>query len=149
MKLSATILAAASIFSATTLAAPAPAVNMMATSTPQWTFESVKRTCGPLGKKCTWSFTIDEHTGTPTPCSFVVTGNPASQANSVGNVCGVYTISSGWSGQFGAGNGFTTLAVVNNKEKLIAYPAYTDKELANGKIVSPDRSYTAQKLPSS
>lgn len=41
----------------------------------------------------------------------------------------------------------TTLAVVNNAAKLIVYPAYTDKQLTNGTVVTPDQSYTPQALP--
>jgi len=77
-----------------------------------------------------------------------VNGNPATQANFNGITCGGYTVSGGWSGQFGPGNGFTTLAVVNNAKRQIAYPAYTDSELASGKPVTPNRSYPVQNLPS-
>ena len=46
----------------------------------------------------------------------------------------------------GADKGFQTLSVVRGQK--IAYPAYSDAELAAGKVVSPDRSYTPQQLPS-
>lgn len=152
MKFSTTILAA--VLSASAFAAPAPeveardtpAVNMMVAATPQWTIEKMKRVCG--SGVCTWSFTIDNHVSAVTPCTFKVKGSPATQTDSSGNVCGVYTVSTGWSGQFGAGNGFTTLAVVDNTKKQIIYPAYTDKQLASGKVVTPDQSYTPQNLPS-
>ena len=58
---------------------------------------------------------------------------------------GPFTVGSGWSGQFGPGNGFTTFSVVRGG--LIAYPAYRDVQLANGKSVRPDQSYTPQNLP--
>jgi hypothetical protein len=74
-------------------------------------------------------------------------GSPASQTDSSGNVCGGYTVGTGWSGQFGAGNGFTTLSVVKNAKKLIIYPSYTDKQLNTGKVVKPDQSYQPQNLP--
>jgi hypothetical protein len=147
--------------SATALAAPAPeievrqdgAVNMMATAAPQWTITNMKRVCVRAllpsqllviltaiqgSGVCTWTFGID-NTVKNTPCTFKVKGSPATQTDSSGNVCGGYTVSSGWSGQFGAGNGFTTLAVVDNAKKQIIYPAYTDKQLASGKVVKPDR----------
>ncbi len=152
MKFSATILAA--VLSATAFAAPAPelevrqtaAVNMMVTAAPQWTIEKMKRVCA--SGTCTWTFNIDNHATAITPCTFKVKGAPATQTDSSGNVCGGYTVSTGWSGQFGAGNGFTTLAVVDNAKKQIVYPAYTDTQLGTGKVVKPDQSYTPQNLPS-
>lgn len=152
MKFSSTILAA--VLSASAFAAPAaeidardsPAtVNMMVTATPQWTIQNMKRVCTTT--VCTWTFAINEHTAPATACTFKVTGNPPTQASSTGNVCGGFTVSSGWSGQFGAGNGFTTLAVVDNAKKQIIYPAYTDTQLASGKVVKPNQSYTPQNLP--
>ena len=63
------------------------------------------------------------------------------------NKCGKYTISTGWSDQFGKDQGFTTLSVVNNDIKQIIWPAYTDKQLSGGKLVKPDQSYSPAKLP--
>ncbi|CRK23756.1 hypothetical protein BN1708_013790, partial [Verticillium longisporum] len=61
--------------------------------------------------------------------------------------CGPYTVTSSWSGQFGEGNGFTTLAVVNRSSKQIVWPAYTDKQLAKAVVVKPNQSYPVQALP--
>lgn len=44
-------------------------------------------------------------------------------------------------------SGFTTFSVVNNARRLIAYPAYTDKEVQGGNTVSPNRSYPVQNIP--
>jgi hypothetical protein len=129
----------------TSMAAPAPAadVSMMATGS-TWTMQSFKRVCSQTS--CTYSYAINANDGSKaTACSYKVSGNPAARA-SYGNVkCGAYTISSSWSGQFGEGNGFQTLAVVKNGK--IIYPGYTDKQLANGATVKPDQSYTPQNLP--
>lgn len=82
-----------------------------------------------------------------------------------------YSVTSGWSGQFGPGNGFvrtypqpprtkttcpiittdtkapqTTFAVANYPANLIVYPAYTDKEVAAGTVVTPDKSYAPQSI---
>ena len=77
-----------------------------------------------------------------------VTGSPASRQKAGGpGKCGAYTVTSGWSGQFGEGNGFTTLSVVDQAKKLIVWPAYTDKQLAGGKVVKPDQAYAPTKLP--
>lgn len=128
------------------LSAPAPAADksMMAATT-QWTIQSFVRTCNSANTSCKYAYSIDPHTGTVTPCSYTATGNPASRASYNNVKCGAYTISSGWSGQFGAGNGFQTLAITDGK--VIVYPAYTDKQLVNGQVVSPDQSYAPQNLP--
>ena len=61
--------------------------------------------------------------------------------------CGAYTITSGWSDQFGPENGFTTLSVVKEETREIVWPAYTDKQGDGGEVVVPDQSYTPQVLP--
>lgn len=135
--------------SATALAAPtvarAETVSMMAEAT-TWTIQSLSRVCNDADTSCTWSFGIYNGNAT-TPCTEVVTGSPASQTNGGPATCGAYTVTSGWSGQFGAGNGFTTFAVVDYAAGLIVYPAYTDKQVAGGAVVTPDQSYTPQALP--
>lgn len=138
---------AAAAFSASALAAPAPAAEVVSqmAATSQWTITNMKRTCG--NGVCTWNFGIKADAVT-TPCTFKVKGAPATQTDSSGNVCGAYTVSTGWSDQFGAANGFTTLAVVNNSKKQIIYPSYTDKQLGvAGVVVKPDQSYAPANLP--
>ncbi|KAH8667092.1 hypothetical protein BX600DRAFT_550018 [Xylariales sp. PMI_506] len=111
-----------------------------------WTIRSLKRPCNSADTSCTWTFGIDTGSAV-TPCSFTVTGSPADQTDrTVGATCGAFTVTTGWSGQFGPGNGFTTLAVVNYATKQIAWPAYTDKQLAGGVVVSPDQSYAVTQL---
>ena len=142
----------ASILSATSaFAAPAPeveTVSMMA-ATPQWTIQSLRRNCNAANTECNWLFGIKPGTGATKSisCPYTVKAKNAATANGGPFKCGDYTVTSGWSGQFGAGKGFTTLSVVNNKSKLIVYPAYTDAELAGGKIVTPNKSYSPQALP--
>ena len=143
----------ATLFSVSALAAPAPAaeadagvaVSMMVAAAPQWTIQNMKRVCG--SGKCTWTFSINDHQSAAVPCKFVVKGSPATKTDSSGHVCGAYTVGTGWSGQFGANSGFTTLSVVNNNKKQIIYPSYTDKDLNPGKVVKPNRSYAPQSLP--
>lgn len=134
----------AAALTASVIASPAPApadAKSMMANVPQWTIERMVRTCNAADTSCKWSFNIDTHTANPTPCQYTVTGKPASHASTNGVRCGVFTISSGWSGQFGPGNGFTTLSVVDYTKKVIVWPAYTDKQLANGVVVRPDQSY--------
>ena len=146
MKFTTAIVAA--LLSATSLAAPAESLDKRATEVSmmaagQWTITKMVRTCA--NGACKWSFGINDGT-TNTPCAFSVKGKPATQTDSTGNVCGAYTVSSGWSGQFGPNSGFTTLAVTNAAKKQVAYPAYTDAQLVNGKVVTPNQSYTPQNL---
>ena len=127
-----------------TLALPASSISMTA-STPQWTIKSFRRVCNAAEASCAYSYSIDTHVSPIRACSYTITGNTASRA-SYGNIkCGGYTVSSSWSGQFGQGKGFQTLAMTNGR--VIVYPAYTDKQLVGGKVVSPDQSYQPQNLP--
>ncbi|CAF3447765.1 unnamed protein product [Fusarium graminearum] len=137
----------AAVLSATSVsAAPTEqAVNMMAAA-PQWTIESMQRSCAKDDSSCTWNFKIDTHKGAATACKFVVKGSKASQRNGGPVKCGDYTVTSGWSGQFGPGNGFTTFSVVSSKRQIV-WPAYTDKQVQGGKVVKPDQSYAPANLP--
>ncbi|KAL3440972.1 hypothetical protein BJX65DRAFT_300103 [Aspergillus insuetus] len=152
-----TLLLAALTYISTTLAAPAAAPSpattksMMVANT-SWTISSLKRVCNHLNTKCTWTFGISTGPGsesetTTTNCTYIVEGSPASQAKGGPAPCGNYTISSGWSDQFGADAGFTTLSVVNEETRQIVWPAYTDKQLEKGEVVTPDQSYTPSVLP--
>ncbi|KAK2616218.1 hypothetical protein QQS21_000850 [Conoideocrella luteorostrata] len=140
----------AALFAATSVvAAPTPAEkSMMAADIPQWTIEGLKRSCN--ADQCNWTFQINPKIFSRTPVNFVVkrSGNtPPTQNNGGAQNFGDYTITSGWSGQFGPDNGFTTFAVVDNKNRRIAYPSYTDREVKDGNVVNPDRSYGVQSLP--
>ncbi|KAL6232456.1 hypothetical protein BDW75DRAFT_19345 [Aspergillus navahoensis] len=145
MQLSLNLLLAALSLSSTAFAAPSAAKSMMVANT-QWTITSLKRVCNTADTKCTWTFGIN--TGSKnTDCTYVVSGSPASHANGGPAKCGDFTITSGWSDQFGAENGFTTLSVVDQSTRQIVWPAYTDKQLAGGNVVKPDQSYTPSVLP--
>ncbi|KAL2822758.1 hypothetical protein BDW59DRAFT_149103 [Aspergillus cavernicola] len=141
--LSQVVLAALSCSAA--LAAPAPAKSMMVANS-EWTIESLKRVCNSADTECTWTFGINPGSGS-TDCTYVVEGSPASQASGGPSTCGDYTITSGWSDQFGAENGFTTLSVVNEGTRQIVWPAYNDAQLAGGNVVTPDQSYAPSVLP--
>ena len=144
MQFTSTLLAA--VLAATAaVAAPTPAVKSMMVNG-QWTINGFTRTCDDADTSCEYRFGINRNDGTLAPiCDYTVTGAPASQAPANGIVCGAFTVSSAWSGQFGPGNGFTTFAVVADRE--IIYPAYSDSQLVNGAAVEPDQSYTPQALP--
>lgn len=139
------IAVATGTFAAPALDTRSEAVSAMA-AVPQWTIKSFTRNCNAADTSCTVSFGIDTQTAPVTSCSYTVTGAPASQASTSGITCGPYTISSGWSGQFGPGNGFTTWSLVDWSQHLIAWPAYSDRELVNGAAVTPDKSYSPQTL---
>ncbi|KAK5626592.1 hypothetical protein RRF57_002307 [Xylaria bambusicola] len=131
--------AALALLSATSVFAAPAAI-------PNWTITSMKRVCNTADTSCTWSFGIQtSSTAAATPCSFVITGNPASHSDlTTMKTCGVFSVTAGWSGQFGPG--FTTLAVHNNANGQIAWPAYTDAELAGGNVVTPDKSWAVTQL---
>jgi len=139
------VAAASNAIAAPSLNTRSQAVSAMA-EVPQWTFKSFTRTCNADDTSCVVSFGVDTQTAPVTNCSYTVTGAPASQTSTNGITCGPYTISSGWSGQFGPDNGFTTWSVVDWSQHLIVWPAYNDKELVNGQAVTPDKSYAPQTL---
>lgn len=129
-------------FSKTFLAAiMATAVSAAPAAEPDWTIRGLNRQCDG-SKSCTWKFTIDT-TKSKTDCKYMVLSSgstPASQANGGPLSCGDYVITSGWSGQFGPNNGFTTFAVKNEGKRLISYPAYSDSDVKDGKTVG-DRAF--------
>lgn len=90
-----TNLLVSSLLSASALAAPsqvrARAVSMMAAAE-TWAIEGLQRTCDAADTTCTWSFSVNNGTGT-TPCTEVVTGSPASQTNGGPATCGVRVLS--------------------------------------------------------
>ncbi|KAH6660544.1 small secreted protein [Truncatella angustata] len=137
------------LFASVALAAPSVAraevKSMMAAA--EWTIESLKRTVNADDSVATWEFGIDTQSGAATACKFDVSGHPASQTGlAAPATCGDFQVTTGWSDQFGADNGFTTLSVVNTATKLIVWPSYTDAQLANGAVVTPDQSYTPANL---
>lgn len=141
----------------TALSAPAPttqptdaSITSRGAARPWWKILDYKRTCtGKRGSEtsCTTTFAIDTLLDKrPFPCTVTTTGKagaPATQASFSGVSCGPsgkYTLSSGWSGQFGAGNGFSTVSIVDNKEKVIVYAGYADSEVPfDGSAVRPDK----------
>ena len=137
----------ATLFAASAvIAAPVASKSMMASGS-EWTIESMKRVCNTNDTSCTWTFGINTGSGAATNCTLVVAATDASEANGGPATCGAFTVTSGWSGQFGQGNGFTTLAVVDNTNREIIWPAYTDVQLADGQVVTPDQSYAPAALP--
>ena len=94
---------------ATTMAAP-----LEARAGPVWTIQKFTRTC-KTAASCDYSFTINQNDKTATTaCKYTVKAADAAKASYM-ETCGAYKVSSSWSGQFGPGNGFQTLAVVKAK----------------------------------
>lgn len=147
MRFSPILLAGLAAPLATAAPASSAGVSMMATNVPQWTIENMKRVCNAADTSCDWSFGIQSNVGAASvPCAFNIKAGakPASATDGAGFKCGPYTVSEGYSDQFGKDNAFITLSVANFATRLIAFPAYTAKELAGGKVVSPNRSYQSQ-----
>lgn len=85
----------AAVLSTGALAAPVvdpDSVSMMAVA-PQWTIQTLQRTCDKADKNCTWNFKINSGSGAATTCTYAVKGSPASQAKGGPAKCGDYTIS--------------------------------------------------------
>ncbi len=144
MQLPTSLLLAATLAAIPALAAPvAPAKSMAVADAAEWTIETFTRTCADTSF-CDYYFFVDTHVSAVPTCNYRIWANGAiaQNTNYNGISCGVFTISSGWSGQFGPGNGFSTLAVTDGHN--IVYPAYTDNQLVNGQAVSPDQSYPVQ-----
>ncbi|PFH62921.1 hypothetical protein XA68_10974 [Ophiocordyceps unilateralis] len=121
----------ASILAASTASAAVVAAKSMMATSPQWSIEHMQRICNKNDSQCTWQFKINPRADKITECKLVVNATEktvASRANGGPVNCGDYTVTSGWNGQFGEGNGFTVLSVVDNKKRLIVYPGYTDKQ---------------------
>ncbi|KAI6088958.1 hypothetical protein F4821DRAFT_232628 [Hypoxylon rubiginosum] len=143
-----TVLATAVLAAGFAVAAPVS----MAADVAEWTIEGLSRTCDDADATCLWTFTIDtaEEGVAVTPANYTVnatTSAPASQAIGGPQVFGNFTVTSTWSGQFGEGEGFTTLSVIDYARNLIVYPAYKDTQLPNGEVVTPDQSYPVQNIP--
>ncbi|PHH62102.1 hypothetical protein CDD81_7595 [Ophiocordyceps australis] len=149
MQLSA-LLSTIALVASTAAAAPAGQVSMMAAGQ-EWTIEQLQRKCDNKDSVCDWTFSVNTHEPNvkPTACKLTVKGagsTVASRSNGGPVNCGPYTVTSGWSGHFGDGQGFTVLSVVDNKKHLIVWPGYTDKQVEGGEVVTPDQSYTPTSL---
>ncbi|KAI8623558.1 surface protein 1 [Xylariaceae sp. FL1651] len=143
MQLTTSLLA---LFSSTALAA-----TLSTFASTEWTLQSLTRVCDATDSSCTWKFGINTNEAgvAVTPCTYVVNSTAAataSQSNGGPISCGVFNITSGWSGQFGPGQGFTVISVVDYAKKLIVYAGYTDAMVGNGTVVNPDLSFPVQTL---
>jgi hypothetical protein len=159
------ISAVAAILSVASLASAAPAAadTQSASAATEWVITGLSRACNAGDTECTWRFGIQTSATANTACEYKTVaagGRPASKAlaggpagtcgippGQPGSVDGVFTVTSGWSDQFGADHAFTTLSVVNNGRREIVYPAYTDAQVAGGRVVSPNLSFPVYVLP--
>ena len=114
MRLSLTPLAC--ILTSAVIAAPVTKLDHdLVDTTAVWTIQSFTRTCNTPDTACAYSFGIKTPNPIVTQCSYTVVANQqASRASYSGVKFGNFTISSSWSGQFGDGKGFQTLAVTGN-----------------------------------
>lgn len=110
----------------------------------QWTIEGLHRDC-PSDSSCTWTFRINTHVGSVINVSFEVNG-PYANGGSI--TFGDFTVTSGWSEQYGEDKGFTTLSTVDNKNNPIAFTSYPDAEVSNGAVVA-GRDYPVYYNPGS
>ena len=115
-------------------------------ASPPWIIKLFKRSCNAADTECWVSFGVDTQLSPVVNCSYGVKGTQASRRSTDSISCGPYTISSGWNGSFGAGNGFTTWAIANHGQAIVAWPSYADRDLVNGVAVTPDRSFAPSKF---
>ncbi|KAI1649656.1 uncharacterized protein F4817DRAFT_331063 [Daldinia loculata] len=121
----------------------------MAANAAQWTITGLSRAVDAADTSSDWTFGIDNGAGT-TAVKYTVKAagsTPATRSPGGPVTVGDFTITSGWSGQFGDDKGFTTFSVVDNAKRQIVYPAYTDAQVKDGQVVKPDQSYPVQNLP--
>ncbi|KAI3317023.1 surface protein 1 [Xylariaceae sp. AK1471] len=129
----------------------AVATTLSTFASTEWTLDSLTRVCDGADASCTWKFGINTNEAgvNATACTYVVKSTPtapASQSNGGPVSCGVFNVTSGWSGQFGPGQGFTVVSVVDYAKKLIVYAGYTDTSVGNGTAVDPNLSFPVQTL---
>ncbi len=134
----------AATLAATALAAPTPLVaGKHGQVVGQWTIQGATRFCS--ADACTWTFGVNRHDGSaPQTCTFQQSGGPRTDVRSPQACGGPYTVTVGWSGQFGPDHGFSTVALKDIRAGLISYPAYDDATLANGVRVTPDIDFNAE-----
>ncbi|KAI1159376.1 surface protein 1 [Nemania serpens] len=135
----------------TLFSASALAETLSTFASTEWTLNSLSRVCTGADSSCTWKFGINTNEAgvAVTPCTYAVNATkaaPASQANGGPSTCGAFNITSGWSGQFGPGQGFTVVSVVDYAKKLIVYAGYTDTSVKNNTVVDPNLSFPVQTL---
>jgi hypothetical protein len=137
-------------FATAALAAPA---RFMPLANEEWTIENMQRRCTVTPRnECVWTFKINQHKEgvAPTDVRYVVNGTSAVlPSRSVGGPSkhGIFTVTSTWSDYFGVENAWTTMSVIDYKRGVLIYPAYTDKQLAGGKVVKPDQTYVPESIP--
>lgn len=121
-----------------------------------WKIKNFNRKCTNGGngndeskdKDCTIRFEIEQPGKSTSKCEYKIDSLRASISNHKCNDNGnEYNIGAQWSDFFGPDKGFTTLSVVDQKNKRIVWPAYSDTELKNGQNFSPDKTYKSQEVP--
>ncbi len=134
-------LIAAATLATAAFAAPAPKANAKnGDRIGTWTIEGLTRACSG---GCTWEFLVERHDGSqPLVCTFAQPGGPQSDVQSPQACGGPYTVTLGWSGVFGPGNGFSTLALKDSQDGQISWPSYNDAALAGGS--APDSDFAVE-----
>ncbi|KAI1341136.1 small secreted protein [Xylariaceae sp. FL0016] len=124
MQLHSTLIAA--LLSTTALAAPT--VKSAIAKRSQWHIQNMTHACDPTDKSCEWDFDLDTGAEAVAHCTIAVNASPVRQPDFTLEPCKQFTVSAGWSGQFGPGNGFTTVA--DHRAGLIIFAGYSDANRA-------------------
>ncbi|PHH92843.1 hypothetical protein CDD83_4515 [Cordyceps sp. RAO-2017] len=128
------------LFAQSFVAALVAAVSVSAAPTADetWALRGLHRDCAKDGKACTWTFNIDNNAGNKTACTHVTesqNGKPASQSHGGPTFCSPYRLESSWDQR-----GFSVIGVLDQGRNVIGYFGYDDKEVPNGRVVSPDHT---------
>ncbi|KAK4464688.1 hypothetical protein QBC42DRAFT_170774 [Cladorrhinum samala] len=106
-----------------------------------WKVSQFRRLCDPFDTACVFEFAVSTNVASyaPVPCRFTLAADAgravaASKNHLEDYACGPYHVSVGWNGQFGEGNGFVTLAVVDFGARMSAWYAWSESKLEGGLV---------------
>lgn len=106
-----------------------------------WKVSQFRRLCDPFDTACVFDFTVSTNVASyaPVPCRFTLAADigkavAASKNHLEDHACGPYHVSVGWNGQFGEGNGFVTLAVVDFGARMSAWYSWSESKLEGGQV---------------
>jgi hypothetical protein len=125
----------------TTLALP----TLVSRQASSWTIESFVRTCDTATSTCSYSFAINENSGIEAPVCEYTIDSPSQDPHTqtyTGVACGDhFSLNQGYDP-----SGFIVLVVTDTSSNTDAFFGYTIAEIADGHVVSPDKTSPAQSL---
>ncbi|KAH6705942.1 hypothetical protein EV126DRAFT_413285 [Verticillium dahliae] len=123
-------------------------LSSMTSTQPQWIIQSLRRRCNTDDVECKFEFSINTQVGAPIDCTYTTTaghGLPASQSSGDHQMCGQFTIASGWSDMKPMGR-FRVLAIMDPVDRMLIWATYMDEQVQLGAIVIPDQAYAPVRI---